>query len=131
MSRPVHFEIQVDDVERAKAFYTAAFGWEFQDWSEYAGSTYWGITTGPKDAPGIDGGLLQRPAPVPADGQGTNAYVVTMQVDDYDAVERRVLDAGGRVALPKSAMPGMAWQGYYLDPEGNTFGLHQADPSAA
>ncbi len=54
-----------------------------------------------------------------------------MQVDDYDAVERRILDAGGRVAVPKSAMPGMAWQGYYLDPEGNTFGLHQADPSAA
>ena len=54
-----------------------------------------------------------------------------MQVDDYDTVERKILDARGRVALPKFAMPGMAWQGYYLDPEGNTFGLHQADPSAA
>ena len=31
MSRVVHFEIQADDVERAKAFYAAAFGWEFQD----------------------------------------------------------------------------------------------------
>lgn len=25
---------------------------------------------------------------------------------------------------------GMAWQGYYLDTEGNTFGIHQPDPSA-
>ena len=131
MSRPVHFEIQADDVERAKAFYGAAFGWQFEDYSAMTGTTYWGVTTGPKDQPGIDGGLLQRPAAVPADGQGTNAYVVTMQVDDYDAVERRILEAGGRVALPKFAMPGMAWQGYYLDPEGNTFGLHQADPAAA
>ena len=130
MSRPVHVEVQADDAERAKAFYGAAFGWD-QDDSAMTGSTYWGITTGPKDQPGIDGGLLQRPAPVPADGQGTNAYVVTMRVDDDDAVERRILDAGGRVALPKFAMPGMAWQGYDLDPEGNTFGLHQADPSAA
>ncbi len=39
MSRPVHLEIQADDVDRAKAFYVAAFGWEFQDYSEFTGST--------------------------------------------------------------------------------------------
>lgn len=131
MSRPVHFEIQADDVERAKAFYAAAFGWEFQDYSSFTGSTYWGIVTGPEGSPGIDGGLLPRPEPAPPAGHGTNSFVVTMQVDDYDATERRILDAGGRVALPKFAMPGMAWQGYCIDSEGNTFGLHQADPSAA
>jgi uncharacterized protein len=130
MSRPVHFELQVDDVERAKAFYAAVFGWQYQDWSSVLGSTYWGITTGAEGEPGINGGLQPRPAPVP-DNAGTNSAVLTMQVDDYDAVERKVLDAGGRVALPKFAMPGMAWQGYYLDPEGNTFGIHQPDPTAA
>ncbi|MGZ6925056.1 VOC family protein, partial [Oryzihumus sp.] len=59
MSRVVHFEIQADDVERAKAFYGAAFGWEFQDWSGATGSAYWGIVSGPEDEPGINGGLLQ------------------------------------------------------------------------
>jgi uncharacterized protein len=131
MSRVVHFEIQADDVERAKGFYADVFGWSFQDWSQVTGSTYWGITTGPADQPGIDGGLLQRPAPAPDLGQGTNAYVCTVQVEDYDATERRVLDAGGVVALPKTALPGMAWQGYYVDTEGNTFGVHQPDPEAA
>ena len=131
MSRVVHFEIQVDDLDRAKAFYGGVFGWTFEDYSQFTGSPYWGVTTGPKDTPGIDGGLLQRPAPVPADGQGSNAFTCTVQVDDYDGTERRVLDAGGRVALPKFALPGMAWQGYYLDPDGNVFGIHQADPSAA
>jgi hypothetical protein len=54
-----------------------------------------------------------------------------MGIGDYDETERRILDAGGRVALPKMALPGMAWQGYYIDTEGNTFGIHQPDPAAA
>ena len=131
MSRVVHFEIQADDVERAKAFYAAAFGWSFQDWGAVAGAVYWGILTGPEDQPGINGGLLQRPGPAPDSGQGTNAFVCTMGVEDYDEVERRILEAGGQVALPKMALTGMAWQGYYLDTEGNTFGIHQPDPQAA
>jgi len=130
MSRVVHFEIQTDDVERAKAFYGAVFGWEFQDWSEYTGTTYWGAITGRDGTPGINGALLQRPAPAPAPQQGANAFVCTMEVDDYDATEAKVLAHGGIVALPKAALPGMAWQGYYLDTEGNTFGIHQPDPEA-
>ena len=129
MSRPVHFEVHVDDLERAKAFYAAVFGWTYEDYSAYTGSPYWGISTGPKDEPGIDGGLLQRPVPVT--GPGSNAFICTMAVGDYDETERRILEAGGQVALPKTALVGMAWQGYYLDPEGNTFGIHQPDPDAA
>lgn len=131
MSRVVHFEIQADDVERAKSFYAAAFGWSFEDYGAIAGDTYWGIVTGPQDQPGINGGLLQRPVSAPAPAQGANAFVCTIGVGDYDATERRILDAGGKVAQPKMALTGMAWQGYYLDTEGNTFGLHQPDPNAA
>ena len=130
MSRVVHFEIQADDVERAKAFYAAVFDWTYQDWSGVSGATYWGVVTGPDDQLGINGGLLRRPAPAPAAEQGTNAFVCTIGVGDYDETERRILAAGGRVALPKMALTGMAWQGYYLDPEGNTFGIHQPDPEA-
>ncbi|MFC6238077.1 VOC family protein [Longivirga aurantiaca] len=130
MSRVVHFEIHADDVERAKAFYAAAFGWEFQDYGRFAGTPYWGVITGPEGEPGIDGGLLQRPATAPGEGQGANAFVCTMGVEDYDDTETRILAAGGRVAMPKTALTGMAWQGYYLDTEGNTFGIHQDDPEA-
>ena len=80
MSRVVHFEIQVDDVERAKAFYASVFDWSFQDYSEYTASTYWGIVTGPDDQPGINGGLLPRAAPAPSEGQGTNSFVCTIGV---------------------------------------------------
>ena len=131
MSRVVHFEIQADDLERAKSFYAAVFGWEYQDWSSAVGGTpYWGVATGPDDEPGINGGILQRPVAAPGPHQGTNAYVCTMQVEDYDETEKRILDAGGQVAMEKFAMAGMAWQGYYLDTEGNTFGIHQPDPEA-
>jgi len=131
MARVLHFEIQADDVERAKAFYSAALDWSFEDWSGSVGGTpYWGIMTGPAEEPGINGGLQQRPAPVPSGGHGTNAYVCTVGVEDYDETERRILAAGGQVALPKMALMGMAWQGYYLDTEGNTFGIHQPDPEA-
>ena len=130
MGRPVHFEIQADDIERAKAFYADVFGWSFEDYSAMTGSPYFGVVTGSEGEPGINGGLLPRPAAAPAPEQGTNAAVLTMAVDDFDAVAERVLGAGGRVALPKYALTGMAWQGYFLDTEGNTFGLHQADPDA-
>ena len=131
MTGVVHFEIQADDVERAKAFYAAVFNWSFEDYGSFTGSPYWGVVTRPEGQPGINGGLLPRPAPAPAVGQGTNAFVCTVGVDDYDDTERRILDAGGQVALPKMALTGMAWQGYYLDTEGNTFGIHQPDPEAA
>jgi len=131
MSRVVHFEIQVINAERAMAFYTAAFAWTFEDYGQFTGSPYWGVITGPEEEPGINGGLLLRPAGAPALEQGTNAFVCTIQVDDYDESERRILAAGGITALPKMALTGMAWQGYYLDTEGNTFGIHQTDENAA
>ncbi|MGZ5352830.1 MAG: VOC family protein, partial [Actinomycetota bacterium] len=34
MNKVVHFEIPVDDVERASAFYASIFGWELQDMRE-------------------------------------------------------------------------------------------------
>jgi predicted enzyme related to lactoylglutathione lyase len=131
MARVVHFEIQADDVDRAKSFYGEALGWSFENYSHATGAPYWAVRTGPTGEPGIDGGLLPRPAPASGPGSGTNAYVCTVGVDDFDATAQRILDAGGIVALPKHALPGMAWQGYFLDTEGNTFGVHQPDPQAS
>ena len=128
----MHFEIQVDNIDRAKKFYGGVFGWEFQDWPMPGGTPYIGIMTAPKDSkePGINGGMLKRPCPAPKSEQGTNAYVVTMVVENFDEVAKNILKSGGIVAMPKFAIAGMAWQGYFLDTEGNTFGLHQADKNA-
>jgi predicted enzyme related to lactoylglutathione lyase len=69
------------------------------------------VITGPDDRPGINGGLLQRSGPLPAAGQGMNAFVCTMEVDDYDETERQILAAGGRAVHGTTAPTGTAWQG--------------------
>lgn len=130
MGRIVHFEIHVDDMERAKKFYAEVFGWKYEDWSEYAGMPYVGAVTGDSSEPGINGALMQRQGPPPGDSQPMNGFACTMNVEDYDSTEAKILEQGGTVALPKYALPGMAWQGYYKDTEGNIFGIHQADENA-
>ncbi|MBM7567064.1 VOC family protein [Paenibacillus sacheonensis] len=130
MGKVVHFEIHVDDMERAKAFYGEVFGWTYEDWSGYAGMPYWGAITGDPGAMGINGALMQRKGPSPQQGQPLNGYACTLGVGDYDATEAKILAHGGKLALAKYALPGMAWQGYYIDTEGNTFGIHQPDLKA-
>jgi uncharacterized protein len=130
MGRLVHFEIHVEDMERAMKFYEEVFGWKFEDWSEYAGMQYYGAITGDASVPGIDGALIQRRGQAPETGQPMNGFSCTMGVEDYDSTENKILDLGGKVAMPKYALPGMAWQGYYTDTEGNIIGIHQPDENA-
>ena len=135
-NRPVHFEIHADNIERAAKFYTDVFGWDIQEWKLPEGmldgkaSKYFMVMTAPKDSkePGINGGLLQRP--VPTEGNGMNAFVCTMQVENIDEIIAKIEKAGGTVAMEKFAFPGMAWQAYYKDTEGNVFGVHQQDKGA-
>lgn len=130
MGRLVHFEIHVSDMERAKKFYGEVFGWTFEDWSDYAGMPYFGAVTGDANEPGINGALMQRQGAAPEPSQSVSGFVCTMGVEDYDSTEKLILENGGQVALPKYALPGMAWQGYYLDTEGNVIGIHQPDQNA-
>ncbi|MNT87721.1 hypothetical protein D3C72_2281700 [compost metagenome] len=73
---------------------------------------------------------MKRHGAAPEPGQAVNGYACTLGVENYDATEALILQHGGKVALPKHALPGMAWQGYYLDSEGNIFGIHQPDLQA-
>ena len=130
MGRLVHFEIHVDDMERAMKFYGDVFGWTFEDYSEYAGMPYFGAVTGDDQQMGINGALMQRKSAPPELNQALNGFACTMEVEDYDLTEAKILNLGGKVALPKYALPGMAWQGYYMDTEGNIFGVHQPDQNA-
>jgi uncharacterized protein len=124
MNAPSYFEIQAADLNRAIGFYAHVFGWKFT-LAEGMPIEYWRIETA-----GIRGGIFTRPAPAPAAEHGTNAYVCSMEVADFDRTAKTITDLGGRVALPKFAVPGVCWQGYFLDTESNTFGIFQADPHA-
>ncbi|WP_299301812.1 VOC family protein [uncultured Brachybacterium sp.] len=127
--RPAHFEIQAADPQRAVTFYSTVFGWGSEDWSGFAGSPYFGVTTG--TGHGIDGAVMSRPGGAnPEVGGPVAGAVLTIGVEDYDATAA-ILAGGGTEALPKYALAGMAWQGYFHDTENNVFGIHQPDPEAA
>ncbi|MBP9762349.1 VOC family protein [Patescibacteria group bacterium] len=130
-NRVGHFEIHADNPERCGKFYSDVFGWQIEKW-EGGQMEYWMVMTGPREeAGGINGGIMRRPCPAPAPSGTATAYVCTIVVDHYDEMAEKILAAGGKVAMPKFALKGMAWQGYFIDTEGNAFGLHQADTNAA
>ena len=75
-------------------------------------------------------GLLKRPAKTPPTQCGTNAFVCSVEVENFDETAKIIEQLGGVVALPKFAIPKTCWQGYFVDAEGNTFGIFQVDVNA-
>jgi predicted enzyme related to lactoylglutathione lyase len=120
-SRPNHFEIPVDDPDRAEKFYGSVFGWTFQ---RYPGAPqYYGMATTGDTEPGINGALFQRGS----DSETT----LTMSVDSIEEATAKVLAEGGKIIQDKAAIPSMGWFAVCEDTEGNKFGLFTNDPSAA
>jgi predicted enzyme related to lactoylglutathione lyase len=122
MGQVVHFEIPVDDLERAKEFYRSSFGWDLTTMQmgegEYtmAGTTPVGEDQRPTEPGAINGGLTQRTADIPAP-------VITISVDSIDATLKDVESGGGSTVQPRTAIPGMGAFAYFKDPEGNVMGL--------
>lgn len=129
-NRVVHFEIHADNPERCADFYKKIFGWDIKKWE--GGMEYWVVMTGARDeAGGINGGIVRRPGQPAVGNEAITGYVCTMEVSSFDEYAAKILANGGKEAMPKFAIKGMAWQGYFKDTEGNCFGLHQLDKNAA
>ncbi len=125
MPRPVHFEIHATDPKAAREFYGALFGWTF---TQFAPMEYWLIDAGPGE--GINGGLMKRLGPAAPDGAPVNAYVVTIGVESCKEAVEKAKSLGAAVALDFHAIPGIGWQAYVKDPDGNILGLHERNPAA-
>ena len=122
MPRVIHFDISADNPDRAVKFYSSVFGWKIEKW---AGPVeYWLVTTGPADQPGIDGGIGKRSATSPA---GT---INTVDVPSLEEFTAKVAKKGGKVLMPRMAIPGVGYHAMCQDTEGNVFGLMQPDPAA-
>src|SRR5437867_1252459 len=117
----VWFEIPADSVERARKFYGALFGWKIK---KFPGMMdYWHIDTGGgDDTP--DGGLLTRKHP---DHQGITSYVSVPSVDKSAA---KVQKLGGKICMPKTAVPQMGYFVICQDTENNMFALWERNESA-
>jgi hypothetical protein len=119
-----YFEIQSSSPQREVDFYRNIFGWKFFR-EKHLPIEYYRIETNT-----INGGLLKRPANIPSPKQGTNAFVCSIEVDNFDEMSTRILKNGGQIALPKFAIQGRCWQGYFIDLDNNTFGIFEVDSNA-
>ena len=116
----VWFEIPADNVERARTFYGALFGWKIE---KFPGMTdYWHIDTGGgEDTP--DGGLMARKQP----RQAITSYV---NVESVAKSAAKVEKLGGKVCVPKTAVPQMGYFVVCQDTENNTFALWERNENA-
>jgi predicted enzyme related to lactoylglutathione lyase len=112
----IHFEIPADDMQRAKAFYSNLFGWKIEG---IPGMDYMMIDT--YGAPG--GGVMKRMRPE----HQITSYIGVPSVDEYSA---KVQKLGGKIIVPKMAVPGMGYFVICMDTENNFFGIWETDRTA-
>jgi uncharacterized protein len=126
MDGVVHFEIPVDDVDAAKAFYGGVFGWELSEFGEgqryvIATTTPTGPDFRPAEPGAINGALMPRTADAPGP-------VLVVGVESIEAHLAKVEAAGGAVVRSKTEVPGMGWYAYVGDAQGNVVGLWETMP---
>jgi predicted enzyme related to lactoylglutathione lyase len=121
--RVIHFEIQADDIERAKNFYEKTLGWKiskFESTDQDMPMDYWMVETG--EGPGISGGMYQRPKEA---DKKYFLYDCTVQVENLDKAMEAVRANGGEITMEKSEIKDVGWFASAKDTEGNKFGLMQ------
>ncbi|WP_035718092.1 MULTISPECIES: VOC family protein [Gordonia] len=108
-----YIELTVTDAAEAKAFYAAAFGWEFNDY----GPAYAGIVNpGGPDLPEVGGLATSDTAAV------RGGPLVLLYSDDLDATAEQVRAAGGEIVNGPYAFPG-GRRFHFTDPSGNELGV--------
>ena len=112
------FEIYVEDMDRAKAFYEAVFG----------------VQLSRLDSPGMD--MLAFPmqmenygAPgalvkMPGFRSGGNSVLVYFSCADCATEAAKVLESGGKLHQEKTAIGEYGFMALAIDTEGNMIGLH-------
>ena len=111
------FEIPAADLPRATRFYEVVLERELKP--ETMGPLRLAIFA--YEQPGVGGCLIAGDGYKPA-ASGT---VVYLSVDALDGALERAKSAGGKVVLPKTALPeGMGYYAHIIDSEGNRVGVH-------
>jgi len=113
-----YVELVAPDLPASRAFYEAAFGWQFNDY----GPTYAGIRTA--DGSGEVGGLNTNGR------AGPGGALLLIVSEDLDGSVAAVAAAGGVLVTPPEAYPG-GRRFTFTDPAGNVLGVFQPDAPSA
>jgi uncharacterized protein len=116
-------ELMTSDLEGAKKFYTALFGWKetaTMDMGPEMG-TYWMFGHTDKSY----GGMMKRSPQMPV-----TAWVAYVTVPDTRKVVERVPQLGGQVLYGPQEVPGGGIVAMGLDPQGAAFAVYSEDKKA-
>ena len=125
MSTPANpvrwFEIYVQNMPRAMAFYKEVFGLTFQQLvlGGHGQPEIWGFSGHPEGV-GAPGALVKM------DGidSGGNSVIVYFSSEDCAIEHARALEAGGKSIKPKTPIMPFGCIALVQDPEGNRIGIH-------
>lgn len=115
------FEIYVQDMARAKAFYESVFAISLEEMKDPGPgiSAMWSFPM-QKDAAGAAGAL----AKMDNGPSGGNTTIVYFTCVDCAVEARRVLSSGGKVMKDKFSIGQYGFIALVTDTEGNAIGLH-------
>lgn len=118
---PNWVDLQTPDQPAAKDFYTALFGWSYDDQPMLEGAIYSMATLHGERVTAI------APQPVGSSPADTPAQWNTfLAVDDVDASAAKVEPAGGDLILPAFSVSDAGRMAFLTDPTGAEVGLWQA-----
>ncbi len=98
-----YIEFPASDMARTKQFYSAAFGWKFEDYGPGYTSFADGRLTG--------GFTTDRAAPA-------RGLLIVLYASDLAEAQRRIEASGGAIVKPTFSFPGGS-RFHFTDPDGN------------
>jgi predicted enzyme related to lactoylglutathione lyase len=122
MDKVVHFHIPVDDMERAKEFYTKIFDWNVQDVGHSDYKLVKTVETDKNDIPvesgAINGALYERESP-------EEYPEITIEVSSIEDYLKKIEESGGKIVTIKTPVKDLGFYAEFRDTENNVVGLWQ------
>lgn len=109
---PCWHELLTDDLDAARAFYSAVLGVEWERF-ETAPEPYWLLKAGGRP---VAGALSPNP-PIPS------TWLAFLNVEDADAAVAKAEDLGAKQAIPTFDVPDVGRIGVLADPQGAMFAV--------
>lgn len=112
------FEIYVQDMARAKAFYEGLFGVKLERLG-LPEPEMWAFPWG-SESPGCGGALVH----MPGKESGGGGTIVYFSCADCGSSGRKAVELGGRLERDRFSIGPYGFIAFVLDPDGNRIGLH-------
>ena len=120
MGQPVvHWEFWSAEPGRIAEFYQRVFEWKVRSIPDL---DYRLVETG--GGGGINGGIM-----TPKAGPWPAKLALYIDVDDIDKFIQRIQEAGGKILVPKTQVPGVGELSLFEDPDGRVLGIWKQQPT--